>query len=121
MNQREAIDDQAVAAEWLSAADLFLLPSSQESFGGVYVGHRVDLPHPVPLGGISLLISDKADPGVRTEEVDPAMAPFHNGDQFLDRAALHADAASWRRRRGRRQSLSPGERDDHVRRVNGHA
>ncbi len=43
------------------------------------------------------------------------------GDQFLDDAALHADAASWRRGRGDRQSLSPGERDDHVRRRDGDA
>ena len=35
-------------------------------------------------------------------------------DQFLDHAALHADAASWRSGRGDRQSLSPGERHDHV-------
>ena len=41
------------------------------------------------------------------------------GDQFVDHAALHADAASWRRGRGDRQSLSPGERDDHVRRGDG--
>ena len=43
------------------------------------------------------------------------------GDQFLDHAALHADAASRRRGRGDRQSLSPGERDDHVRRGDGDA
>ena len=38
------------------------------------------------------------------------------GDQFVDDAALHADAASRRRGRGDRQSLLPGERDDPVRR-----
>ena len=36
------------------------------------------------------------------------------GDQFVDHAALHADAASRHRGRGDRQSLSPGERDDAV-------
>ena len=36
------------------------------------------------------------------------------GDQFVDDAALHADAASRHRGRGDRQSLSPGERDDAV-------
>ena len=36
------------------------------------------------------------------------------GDEFLDHAALHADAASRRRRRGDRESLPPGERDDPV-------
>ena len=36
------------------------------------------------------------------------------GDEFVDDAALHADAASRHRRRGDRQSLSPGERDDAV-------
>ena len=36
------------------------------------------------------------------------------GDEFVDDAALHADAASRRRGRGDRQSLSPGERDDPV-------
>ena len=36
------------------------------------------------------------------------------GDEFVDDAALHADAASRRRRRGDRESLPPGERDDPV-------
>ena len=36
------------------------------------------------------------------------------GDEFVDDAALHADAASRHRGRGDRQSLSPGERDDAV-------
>ena len=36
------------------------------------------------------------------------------GDQFVADAALHADAAARHRRRGDRQSLSPGERDDAV-------
>ena len=36
------------------------------------------------------------------------------GDQFLVHAALDADAASRHRRRGDRQSLPPGERDDAV-------
>src|SRR6185436_7223854 len=36
------------------------------------------------------------------------------GDEFVDLAALHADAASRRRRRGDRQSFPPGERDDPV-------
>ena len=36
------------------------------------------------------------------------------GDEFVDHAALHADAASRRRRRGDRESLPPGERDDPV-------
>ena len=35
-------------------------------------------------------------------------------DEFVDDAALHADAASRHRGRGDRQSLSPGERDDAV-------
>ena len=38
------------------------------------------------------------------------------GDQFVDHAALDADAASRRRGRGDRQSLSPGERHGPVRR-----
>ena len=36
------------------------------------------------------------------------------GDEFVDHAALHADAASRSRRRGDRESLPPGERDDSV-------
>ena len=51
---------------------------------------------------------------------DRRRVPSHRGvragDQFLDHAALHADAASRRRGRSDRQSLSPGERDDPVRR-----
>ena len=50
-----------------------------------------------------------------------AIEAYEPADQFLDDAALHADAASWRCGRGDRQSLSPGERDDHVGRRDGDA
>ncbi len=49
----------------------------------------------------------------------PSHRGVRAGDQFLDHTALHADAASRRRGRGDRQSLSPGERDDPVRRGDG--
>ena len=45
-----------------------------------------------------------------------AIEAYDTADEFVDHAAPDADAASRRRGRGDRQSLSPGERDDPVRR-----